>query len=296
MDSTTSNKYSFLRPAVSVNDSLLMTLFIAAVIHIIIVLGISFGMPKPQKVSKQIEITLANLPAKKEPKKAKYFAQNDQVGGGEKTKKPEPPKQKLASQGKSYKKPPKKSQLQAESKPKATKKLITQKKAEEKIETIITDLPPSIKKPRPKLSVESLKQQIAQLGAQIRYNDQNSEKTKIKFVNSVSTHKYLAAQYMKDWETKVERTGNLNYPEAARQKNFSGSLSMDVGIQADGSIYSMRITKSSGNQALDDAAKRIVRLSAPFAELPAELLDELDVLVIPRIWNFSDETNTVSSL
>ena len=101
---------------------------------------------------------------------------------------------------------------------------------------------------------------------------------------------------MKDWESKVERTGNLNYPEAARKKNFAGSLSMDVGIQADGGIYSIRITKSSGNQALDDAAKRIVRLSAPFAELPTELLEELDVLVIPRIWNFSDETGTISGL
>lgn len=296
METSTSTNYSFLRPTVSVDDSLLMTLFIAAVIHIIIVLGISFSMPKPLKITKQIEITLANLPSKKAPKDAKYFAQDNQVGGGEKTNKPEPPKQKLASQGWSEKKPPKKSQQQVESKPKATKKLITQKQAEQKIETVMTELPPSAEKERPKLSVESLKQQIAQLGAQIRYSQNSSENTKIKFVNSVSTHKYLAAQYMKDWESKVERTGNLNYPEVARKKNFSGTLSMDVGIQADGKIYSMRITKSSGNQALDDAAKRIVRLSAPFAELPTDLLEELDILVITRIWNFSDETGTISGL
>jgi protein TonB len=293
---TTSPKYSFLQPAVSVNDSLLMTLFIAAVIHIAIVLGISFSMPKPQKISKQIEITLANLPSKKAPKDAKHFAQDNQVGGGVKEKKPEPLKQKLASQGRSEKKPPQKSQAPVENKPKATKKLVTQKQANEKIETIITEAPPSLEKVRPKLSVDSLKQQIAQLGAQIRYSEQSSEHTKIKFVNSVSTHKYLAAQYMQDWEAKVERTGNLNYPEAARQKNFSGSLSMDVGIQSDGGIYSIRITKSSGNQALDDAAKRIVRLSAPFAELPAELLEELDVLVITRVWNFTDKTGITTGL
>jgi protein TonB len=95
---------------------------------------------------------------------------------------------------------------------------------------------------------------------------------------------------MKDWENKVERTGNLNYPDVAKKKGFSGTLTMDVGIKADGSIYSIRITKSSGNKALDDAAKRIVRLSAPFAALPKELLKELDVLVIPRVWKFSDES------
>lgn len=65
---------------------------------------------------------------------------------------------------------------------------------------------------------------------------------------------------------------------------------MNVGINADGSIYSIRITKSSGITALDDAAKRIVRLSAPFAALPADLLKELDVLAIPRVWKFSDES------
>jgi protein TonB len=65
---------------------------------------------------------------------------------------------------------------------------------------------------------------------------------------------------------------------------------MDVGINPDGSIYSMRIVNSSGNTALDEAAKRIVKMSAPFAELPTELLQEVNVLVITRVWKFSDET------
>ncbi len=99
---------------------------------------------------------------------------------------------------------------------------------------------------------------------------------------------------MKDWEDKVERTGNLNYPEVAAKKNFSGTLTMDVGIKADGSIYSIRINQSSGNPALDEAAKRIVRMSAPFAPLPADLRKELDVLVITRVWKFSDESGMTS--
>jgi protein TonB len=69
---------------------------------------------------------------------------------------------------------------------------------------------------------------------------------------------------------------------------------MDVGIKADGSIYSIRINKSSGNPALDEAAQRIVRMSAPFAPLPTELLKELDVLVITRVWKFSDESGLIT--
>jgi len=277
------------QPSISVSDSLLIALFFAAIIHAILLLGINFSTPLPEKVNKQIEITLSSSPARKAPKKAKYLAQDNQVGAGRQSKKPTPPKQKLPSKGKSANKKPSPHKSQKVSKPKSVKKLITQKQAVEKITTSKKQKAPSQKK-RPKLSAESLQKQIAQLGAQIRHSQQTSEKTKIKFVNSVSTHKYVAAQYMKDWENKVERTGNLNYPEVARKKGFSGTLTMDVGINPDGSIYSIRITKSSGNKALDDAAKRIVRLSAPFAALPTELLKELDVLVIPRVWKFSDES------
>ena len=147
---------------------------------------------------------------------------------------------------------------------------------------------------RPQLTAESLQQQIAQLGTEIRQSQPSADQTKIKFVDSVSAHKYVAAQYMKDWESKVERTGNLNYPEAAAKKNFSGTLTMDVGINADGSIYSIRINRSSGNPALDEAAKKIVRMSAPFAPLPLDLRKELDVLVITRVWKFSDESGLVT--
>ena len=205
-----------------------------------------------------------------------------------KTKKPEQLKQKRPSQGSSNKKKLVQSKNQTANSPKVLKKLITQKKAEQKVSTELKRTPAA--RIRPKLSTEALNKQIAQLGAKIRHSHQSSEQTKIKFVNSVSTHKYVAAQYMKDWENKVERTGNLNYPEIARKNGYTGSLTMHVGIKADGSIYSIRISKSSGIKALDDAAKRIVRLSAPFAALPSELLQELDILVIPRIWKFSDES------
>jgi periplasmic protein TonB len=134
-----------------------------------------------------------------------------------------------------------------------------------------------------------LRQQIAQLGSEISYHPEGSDNTKAKTLAQVSTHKFMAAQYIKDWESKVERTGNLNFPTVATKKG-SNSLTMDVGIQADGSIKSIRIRKSSGNAALDEAAKNIVKMSAPFAPLPSALLKELRVLVITRKWKFSDES------
>lgn len=278
---------------ISHSDSLLTALFIAAIVHAFILLGLDFSIPRPEKVRKSIEITLSSSSAKKAPKKAHYLAQDNQIGAGNERKKPAPPKQKLPGQskGKKRKPTPQKVDTRAASNPKK----ITATKAPQKIADAIKEEPPvTTQQVKPRLTAEALQQQIAQLGEQIRQSRPSSELSRIKFVHAVSTHKYVAAQYIRDWERKVERTGNLNYPEVAREKGFSGTLTMDVGIKADGTIYSMRITKSSGNQALDDAAKRIVRMSAPFAALPTELLDELEVLVITRVWKFSDESGLIT--
>ena len=281
-------------PAVN-NKSLLTALLVAVIVHIAFVLGINFTTPQPEKINKSIDITLVNTPAKKAPEKADFLAQENQSGAGEAIKKLESPAQKPASQETSEVKPkPVKKSTPEENKPKEAQKIITQEKAEKKVvaasKTEVVNQPEK----HPQITAESLHQQLAQLGAEIRQSQPSAEQTKIKFVDSVSAHKYVAAQYMKDWESKVERTGNLNYPEVATKKNFSGTLTMDVGINADGSIYSIRINKSSGNPALDEAAKNIVRMSAPFPPLPLELRKELDVLVITRVWKFSDESGLVT--
>ncbi|WP_020158336.1 MULTISPECIES: energy transducer TonB [Methylobacter] len=282
-------------PSLSSNDSLLITLFLAAVVHIVLVLGVSFSLPKPEKVHRSIDIVLVNTPAKKAPKEAKFLAQENQVGAGDETRKPEPPKQQLPSQGASQAKPVAKKSAEVESKPKAIEKVVVQKTAEKKI--VVASKPEEGKQkpqPRPHLSAETLQRQIAQLGAEIRRKEQSADNSQIKFVEQLSAHKAVGMQYMKDWENKVERTGNLNYPEVAAKKNFSATLMMDVGISADGSIYSIRINRSSGNPALDEAAKNIVKMSAPFAPLPAEVLKETKVLVIPRVWKFTDESGMTS--
>lgn len=274
-------------PPVSVSDSLLVAIFLAAVIHVILIFSINFTVSLPEKINKSIEITITQTPADKAPKKAQFLAQENQVGAGETDKKPEPPKQQLPSDGASqkriYKKPVK------QTKTVQAKKLITQKKSEDKIKAA-NKADTKLDKSKPQLSAEALSKQIIKMGANIRYSQQTAEKSRIKFVNRVSTHKYLASQYLLDWQRKVQRTGNLNYPEVARKKDFIGSLVMDVGVKQDGSIYSIRISRSSGSKALDDAAKRIVTMSAPFPPLPKDLRKELDVLVITRVWEFSDKS------
>lgn len=295
---TQSSAFTSPPPATSSNDTLLLALFVAAVVHVVLILGINFTAPIPEKINKSIDITLVNIAAEKPPEKANFLAPENQQGAGEKTEKSAPPEKQLPSLGESETDPA----LAKRSHPEKTvpaKPVLTQHRAAQKVRalpaSIIETPEPAAPERHHELSPETLAMQIAQLGAEIRNKAQGADQTRIKFINSVSAHQYLAAQYIHDWQTKVERTGNLNYPEAARKKGFTGKLIMDVGIRPDGSVYSIRITRSSGYPALDDAAKRIVRMSAPFAPLPQELLKELDVLVISRVWKFSDETGMSSA-
>ena len=98
---------------------------------------------------------------------------------------------------------------------------------------------------------------------------------------------YRFAQYVDNWRLKIERVGNLNYPDEARRKKIYGTLQLTVAIKADGEVEDIQINRSSGSKLLDEAAKRIVRLSAPFDRFPDNVKRDTDVLHITRTWMFT---------
>ena len=96
----------------------------------------------------------------------------------------------------------------------------------------------------------------------------------------------ISAWYRDAWRKKVERIGNLNYPEEARRQGIYGSLRVSVLINQDGSLQHMRVLQSSGHKVLDQAALNIVRLSAPFTPFSGDLAAKYDQLEIIRTWRF----------
>jgi protein TonB len=113
-----------------------------------------------------------------------------------------------------------------------------------------------------------------------------SSTPKSKFI-SARTKEYKYASYMRDWVAKVERVGELNYPDEARRQNLSGKLIVQVAVYPDGSVREITIRKPSGYKILDDAAVRIVKLAAPFAPFSDDIKQETDVLYITRTWVFT---------
>jgi periplasmic protein TonB len=98
---------------------------------------------------------------------------------------------------------------------------------------------------------------------------------------------YRFARYVEDWRMKVERVGNLNYPEAARQNKLYGNLILTVFIRADGSIEKVEVNRKSGHRILDAAATKIVEMAGPYAPFPDDIRRDTDILSITRTWTFA---------
>jgi len=127
---------------------------------------------------------------------------------------------------------------------------------------------------------------IAALSAKIeRTLVTRSNRPRRKYL-SASTSEFMYAAYMEAWRAKVERIGNLNYPDSARKQSLSGNLILDVALNKDGSINDIIIRRSSGHKVLDDAAIRIVELAAPYSAFPEDIAAQTDILHITRTWQF----------
>lgn len=96
----------------------------------------------------------------------------------------------------------------------------------------------------------------------------------------------LEDYYVMNWVRKVEQVGTLNFPDEARRRNLSGSLILDVALRSDGSIRDITLIRSSGHKVLDDAARDIVELAAPYAPFPEGMRRQYDILHIKRTWQF----------
>ncbi|ODU91026.1 MAG: energy transducer TonB [Thiobacillus sp. 65-69] len=150
----------------------------------------------------------------------------------------------------------------------------------------------------PGLDVSQLNQEareMAQLQARISQQwDQYQKRPKRAFVGA-NVKEYAFARYVEDWVAKVERVGNVNYPEAARRQGIYGSLKLTVSIYADGRIEAIEVDRSSGSKVLDTAAENIVRLAGPFAAFPEDMRRKADILSITRTWTFTRSDQLVGT-
>lgn len=260
-------------------DRLVVSLLIAAALHALIILGISFApQPEPQDDAlPTLDITLVPERKTAPPEQADYLAQVSQDGGGNTAEKVRLQQEQQARAAAAP--PPQPAAAQARE--------LTRPEGQRKVQ-VLEDQTETKKPAAPASAAELINRslELASLDEQLRQSMQAySQRPRQAFI-SARTQEFKYASYMNDWVTKVERVGNLNYPDEARRQGISGSLMLQVSVNTDGSVRNIRLLRASGYKVLDDAAIRIVQLAAPFPPLPPEIRKDTDILHITRTWEF----------
>ncbi|WP_024301167.1 energy transducer TonB [Pseudogulbenkiania sp. MAI-1] len=157
--------------------------------------------------------------------------------------------------------------------------------------------PPQPSQPAVPITAQTLLAQASLMARQQGDDDtvnRPDESGRPKGVYGVTARGVEWARYVDDWRLKVERIGNLNYPEEARRQQIFGALELTVVVNADGTLRSVSVRRSSGHDVLDNAAKNIVKLSAPFAPFPPSLAEKFSTLEIVRRWAFTQDSRLAS--
>ncbi len=136
---------------------------------------------------------------------------------------------------------------------------------------------------------ERLRKQIATLEAQLSQRQQvYATKSKVVTLDSNSTTRGAAADYIETFRDHVERVGNLHYPLQARAQGITGEVRLMVIIKEDGTIKAIRLLESSNSTILDEAAKQSVRQAAPFGKFTEDMSDIVELRLI-RTYRYSDK-------
>lgn len=277
-------------PLFSNSDRLGLMLFLAALAHLVVILGVTFSLPKTHTPLEGLNVTLVQTASPHPARHATELAQANSDGGGNSRR-----QSTLRSPF-----PITAVSMRREHVPAAVLSVRSLRSVNGRTEVLSGDSRLSIPAPAPPrrrikpknpavsglTRIVALDRERSELATEIsRSWKQYERRPREKFI-SARTRAYAYARYMDSWKTHVEQVGNAHYPALVRAEGLSGRLLLDVAINANGSVRKIRVLRSSGSPLLDQAAIRIVRRAAPFAPFPPAIRRRVDVLHIIRTWEF----------
>jgi len=282
------------------SDRFGLTLFLAIILHAIIILGVTFSpvLNKPQQSTQPpLEITLVHQRSDEAPEQADYLAQANLSGNGNTSDKTRPssPAAMMVTRSSPGTSSNPLTPAAPDSRQQVQTKVLTSIQAQRQVnnDEVVTE---QQHKAKTAAELIQLSMEIANLSAEIDRSIQAySKQVKHRFV-AANAREFRDAAYLDAWRAKVERIGNINYPDEARRRKLSGGLVLDVAVKANGTLHKVLIRRSSGHKILDDAAINIVKLAAPFAPFPDEMRKDTDVLHIIRGWQFQDNNRLVTNV
>ena len=294
-----------------------IALIVSALIHLII-LSIHFE-PELRKFRDQLpvlEVMLVNTKTKAQPKNADVFAQANLDRGGNtneermmKSALPSTQQPKLNNvisatlQNKSAPQTPQddhapnaeeKEQKRLAALEKQAQELMIQLKSAAKVKAKSEVDETNTSAENKKVAMDEVNQALLEMNRLealiAKQQEEYQKRPKRKFIGARATE-YRYAMYVDAWRQKIEKIGNKNYPAAAKKLKLYGQLQMTVSIKKDGSIENIELNRSSGHKVLDEAARHIVELGAPYAKFSEDIRKDTDILSITRTWTFTREAS-----
>ncbi len=95
----------------------------------------------------------------------------------------------------------------------------------------------------------------------------------------------VIAPWLDGWRRKVERLGTLNFPHQLVTGRDQPPV-LEIEVLADGRLATAKVRRSSGNPALDQAALQILRMAAPFPPFPETLAEAAPSVRFAYEWRF----------
>ena len=271
---------------VTTRDRFNFAMFVAISVHLLLILGVGFSSERnvPQSVS--IDVTLALANDQVAPDKADFIASSNQQGSGTESEVMEMTTTRDADFHSNEFEEVLSQPQPTEAVPEDSAQLVTT------IAPAETQAPDQLKElaelletqPTTSFDRQRLIEEIASLEARIAQDKQAlASMPRTKRINSASTRSAAEAAYLNAWRQKCERIGAINYPSG----HLEGEVLVLVSILSDGSLEEVRVLKSSGHRALDQAALATIRQAAPFQPFSVDMRKSYDRLEFTRWWQFN---------
>lgn len=264
------------------------TLVLSLLVHGMLVLGVGFALDDAAPVLPTLDVILTEASTALTPEQADFLAQASNRGGGEHDEARRPRERqagRLPQLETGVAPAPLRAQSPAPSPP-PRDRVVASSRGEDPVPQAEATPPAPARRPLPEGERDIDRElAMARLAAEIhRDRELYAKRPNRKFV-SASTREYAYASYLRAWVDRVERIGNLNYPDEARRRRLAGQVVISVAIRRDGTVERAEVVESSGQPLLDQAALRIVQLAEPYPPLPATA-EDVDVLHVTRTWQF----------
>jgi periplasmic protein TonB len=279
-----------------VNDRITTTLFLAALFHGIVILGVTFGLPSGgDKSTPTLEVLLLPGEATQAPDNpnSQYLAQRSQAGSGttdERVRPANPASSVIAAQqaglpeGNS-------NDFREAVEGQRTAEVLSSRSDRSETDYRSGEAQPAASAQAPLALSPTTPRPIATNATDTTLR-LRGRKADGSYEVVPNTRESELAPYLDAWRRKVERLGTLNFPQTARGKNDIGNPVLEVAIEPDGTLGEVVVRRSSGRKDIDQAALSILRLASPFDPFPQPLRKRYEELRFAYEWQFLEGEGT----